>query len=56
MLDAFLNSLSWLFLGTGVVPQPVPRATVVIYVELSGLGRINFSASDIVLSCLSGAE
>lgn len=45
-------ALSWPVLGIADPPQPVPRATVVSYMGLSGLGEINFSVWGIVLHCL----
>lgn len=45
-------ALSWPLLGIADTPQPVPRATVVSYREVSGLGEINFSVWGIVLHCL----
>lgn len=35
-------ALSWPLLGIADTPQPVPRATVVSYREVSGLGEIKF--------------
>lgn len=45
-------ALSWPLLGTADTPPPVPRATVVSYRGLSGLGGINFRVWGIVLRCL----
>lgn len=45
-------ALSWPLLSIADTPQPVPRATVVSYRGLSGLGEINFSVWGIVLHCL----
>lgn len=50
--DAFLSSVlafAWKIADT---PQPVPRATVVSYREVSGLGEINFSVWGVLLCCL----